>query len=141
MGVVLLAAVSFGAHLYVQNQVYHPVVRLQLPDGLSIVAVLPDTNGRRACGEAKDQFVAPFQQTCKDCRVLEGRCERELDGLELAMHGGAPVPHPMVVARDLRMVVIGPPEPAKAGCQVLAANMVANGVKTALCVPPTAPKS
>ncbi len=69
------------------------------------------------------------------------RCERQLEGLELAMHDSAPVPHPMVIARELRMAVMGPPEAAKAGCAVLAANMVANGVKTAVCIPPAAPKS
>jgi hypothetical protein len=56
------------------------------------------------------------------------------------MHDNVPVPHPMVIARELRMAVMGPPTAANAGCQVLAANMVANGVKTAVCVP-AAPKS
>lgn len=136
-----LAIASVVAHLYVQSQVYYPIVRLTLPDGLSITAVLPETKERKACGTANDRFVTPFKQTCKECKVAMARCERQLDGLELAMHDGAPVPHPMVVARELRMAVMGPPEAAKAGCQVVAANMVANGVKTAVCIPAAAPKS
>src|SRR3989441_12218525 len=128
LALVLIVAASFVAHLYVQSQVYYPVVRLTLPDGLAIAAVLPETKERKACGAANDRFVAPFKQTCKDCKVATARCERQLEGLELAMHDGTPVPHPMVVARELRMVVMGPPEAAKAGCQVVAANMVAKGM-------------
>jgi hypothetical protein len=49
----------------------------------------------------------------------------------------------MVVAREARLAVMGPPEKAAAGCQFLAASMVAQGLKTAACVlpQPTAPKS
>ena len=141
IAVALIGIASVVAHLYVQSQVYYPVVHLTLPDGLSIAAVLPETKERKACGAANDRFVTPFRQTCKDCKVAIARCERELEGLELAMHDGLPVPYPMVIARELRMTVMGPPEVAKAGCQVLAANMVANGVKTAVCIPPAAPKS
>jgi len=141
IALALIGVASVVAHLYVQSQVYYPVVHLMLPDGLSIAAVLPETKERKACGEANDRFVTPLKQTCKDCKVAIARCERQLEGLELAMHDSAPVAHPMVVAAELRMAVMGPPEAAKAGCQVLAANMVANGMKTAVCVAPVAPKS
>src|SRR5260221_3427139 len=50
-------------------------------------------------------FRSPFRQSCKDCKVAMARCERKLGGMELAMHDSAPVPHPMVVARELRMAV------------------------------------
>ena len=144
IALVLIAVASVAAHLYVQSQIYYPVVRLDLADGLSITAVLPETKERKACGLANDRFVAPFKQQCKECKISVARCERELQGVELAMHDGLPVPHPMVVARELRMAVMGPLDAAKAGCQLVAANMVANGVKTAVCVqpqPPAAPKS
>src|SRR2546428_8616725 len=109
IGVVIVGIASLVAHLYVQSQVYYPVVRLNLPDGLSIAAVLPETKERKACGAANDRFVAPFKQTCKDCKVAIARCERQLEGLELAMWEGTPVAYPMVVARELRMAVMGPP--------------------------------
>jgi hypothetical protein len=136
---LLLAIASVVAHLYVQSQVYYPIVRLTLPDGLSIAAVLPETKERKACGTANDRFVGPFKQTCKDCKVVMARCERHLEGLELAMHDGVPVPHPMVVARELRMAVMGPPEAAKAGCQIVAKDMVAKGMRTAVCIPAQLP--
>jgi hypothetical protein len=144
IALVLVAVASVAAHLYVQSQIYYPVVRLDLADGLSITAILPETKERRACGLANDRFVAPFKQACRDCKISMARCERELEGVELAMHDGLPVAHPMVVAKELRMAVMGPLEAAKAGCKVVAANMVASGVKTAVCIepqPPAAPKS
>jgi hypothetical protein len=89
---------------------------------------------------ANDRFIDPLKQSCKECKVAAARCEQHLEGLELAIREGAAVPHPVVAANELRIAVMGPPEAAKAGCQVLAANMVANGLKTAVCVP-AAPKS
>jgi hypothetical protein len=143
IAISFLAIASVVATLYVQSQVYYPIVRLTLPDGLSITALLPETKERKACGAANDRFVAPFQQSCKECKVAMARCERKLEGLELAMHDGAPVPHHMVVARELRLAVMGPQEAAKAGCQIVAANLVRSGVKTAVCVTPqpSTPKS
>lgn len=139
---VLIGAASVVAQLYVQSQVYYPIVRLELPGGLSIAAVLPETKERKACGAANDKFLAPFKQTCKDCKIAMARCERELEGLELAMHDSVPVPHPMVIAREARLAVMGPPESAKAGCRFLAAKMVEGGVTTAACILPSpAPKS
>ena len=139
----LVAVASVAAHLYVQSQIYYPVVRVDLTDSLSIAAVLPETKERRACGLANDRFLAPFKRQCKDCRITQARCERQLEGVELAMHDGLPVPHPMVVAREARIAVIGPDEKARAGCQYIAANLVASGVKTAVCAQPQAagPKS
>ena len=143
LALVLIVTASVVAHLYLQSQVYYPVVRLDLPDGLSIAALLPETKERKACGAANDRFVAPFKQTCKDCKIAMARCERQLEGLELAMREGVPLPHPMVVARELRMAVMGPPEAAKAGCQIVAKDMVAKGMRTAVCIPAQlpAPKS
>src|SRR4051812_41955244 len=136
LALVLMAAASLVAHLYVESQVYYPVVRLDLPEGLSIAAVLPETKERKACGIANERFVTPFKQSCKDCKVTMARCERQLEGLELAMRDQAPIPHPMVVAREARLAVMGPSERATAGCRFLAASMVAQGLKTAACVLP-----
>ena len=136
VALVLIAVASVAAHLYVQSQVYYPVVRVDLTDTLSIAAVLPETKERKACGLANDRFLAPFKQQCKDCKITQARCERQLEGVELAMHEGLPVPHPMVVAREARIAVIGPEQKARAGCQYIAANLVASGIKTAVCAQP-----
>jgi len=132
LGLVAVAAVL--ADLYVQSQVYYPIVRLELPDDLQITALLPETAERKACGEANDRFVAPFK-LCKECRIAAARCERELSGLELAMRQRGNVPHPMVVAQEVRIAVMGPAKAAQAGCQIIAADMVARGLRTAACVP------
>ena len=60
IALALIGSASVVAHLYVQSQVYYPVVHLMLPDGLSIAAVLPETKERKACGAANDRFVTPF---------------------------------------------------------------------------------
>jgi hypothetical protein len=131
-----------AAYWYLENQIYHPVVRLALPGGLNITAVLPDTKERLACDAANQRFAAPFKQNCKDCTVAAMTCERRLEGLEQAMREGAPLPHPVVVARDLRMAIIGPPAAASASCQFIAADMVKKGQASATCVPAQdAPKS
>src|SRR2546425_11328336 len=136
---ILVAATSVISYRYLQSQTYHPVVQLTLPDGLSITAVLPDANEAKACMTANERFVAPFTQQCKQCKVAAMRCYRELVGLEQAMRQGLPVAHPIVVARDLRMAIMGPPEAAKAGCQILAADIAKKGVPSAACILPQQP--
>jgi hypothetical protein len=136
-----IVAASVAAYVYLQSEIYFPVVRLDLPDGLSIAALLPQAKDRKACGAASDRFVAPFKQTCKDCKITVARCERHLEGLELAMREGTPIAHPIVVAREVRLAVLGPLEKAKAGCQFLATSIASRGERTAVCIQPAAPKS
>src|SRR4051812_6711734 len=134
IALALLAIASVVAHLYVKSQVYYPVVRLELPGDLKIAAVLPETKERKACGDSNDRFLAPFRQSCKECKITMARCERQLEGLELAMREGTQVAYPMVIASEARLAVMGPPEKAKAGCQFLATSMVSRGLRTAVCV-------
>ena len=131
---MLLAAASVVAHMYVQSQVYHPVVRLEFNDGLSLTAVLTETKERKACGATNDRFLTPFKQ-CKECRIRMARCERTLEGVEQALREGAPLPYPTVVARDARVALMGPPALAQAGCEATAAAMVAKGFRSATCIP------
>jgi hypothetical protein len=131
------------AYWYLQTRVYYPVVHVVLPDGLTIVTVLPDTRDVARCRSTNERFVAPFKKTCKECTITSARCDQHLEGLELSMRTGAPVPHSMVVARDFRLVVMGPAANASAACQVLAKDFVSKGVPSAACVPPgaSAPRS
>src|SRR5205814_3324092 len=126
------------AFLYVKSQVYSAVVRLELPGDLKIAGVLPETKERKACGDSNDRFLAPFKQSCKECKIAMARCERQLEGLDLAIREGTQATYPMVIASEARLVVMGPPQKAKAGCQFLATSMVARGLRTAVCVEPAA---
>ena len=134
LAIALLALASLASYVYLERQVYHPVVQVVLPGGLSITAVLPDSRERRACDLATERFLAPFKQGCKECKVSAVRCDRNLEGPERAMRDGGPLPYPMVVARDIRIAVFGPPEAARTGCEFIAADIMKKGVPTATCV-------
>src|SRR5437667_10141236 len=95
LALAVVVGASAAAYFYLRSEIYYPVVRLALPDGLSITAVLLETKERKACSTANERFVAPFKQ-CKDCRILATRCDHQIEGLELAMRQGVGVPHPMV---------------------------------------------
>ena len=136
VGLVLVGAVSVIADLYVQSQVYYPVVHMTFPEGLTVTAVMSETGERRACGVTNDQFLEPFRNLCKDCRIVAARCERELEGVDLALQRGEPLPYPTMAARDARVAFIGPPEVARTTCTVAAAAMVQKGFKYAACIPP-----
>lgn len=135
IAVLLIGFASVIAHLYVQSQVYHPVVRMTLPDGLTIAAVLAETKERKTCGVRNDRFVTPFKQQCKECKLISARCERELEGLDLALRQGEPLPYPTVVAREVRVAFIGPADLAKINCDATVTSMVAKGFKSAACLP------
>ena len=138
---IVVAAVLIGvsvwlAHLHVVSQSYFPVVRLASPDGLVYTAVQDATHERQACGAANDRFLAPLRETCKDCKIVLARCERELDGMELALSEHRPVPLPVVSGPGVRMSISGPGAPAEASCEHIATQMVRNGLRSAACVRP-----
>ena len=131
IAVVLIAVSAWLAHLHVVAQSYHPVVRLASPDGLVYTAVQDAKHERQACGAANDRFLAPLRETCKDCKIVLARCERELDGLERALSEHRAVPLPVVSGPGVRMSIAGPVAPAKASCEQIATQMVRNGLRAA----------
>ena len=136
IGLALAAITALLAHLHVVSQTYHPVVQLSSPDGLVYTAVQDPTHYRQDCGAANDRLLAPVKKDCKDCRVVVARCERELQGHELAIYEGR-VPEFVVSGPGLRMAIAGPVPTAKASCQLIATQMVRNGLPTAVCRLPT----
>lgn len=137
VAVVLIAVSAWLAHLHVVSQTYHPVVQLASPDGLVYTAVQDAKHERRACGEANDRFLGPVKQGCKDCRVVIARCERELEGLELAVHEGRRIPHHLIRGPGVRMAIVGPAQAAKASCEQIAGEMLRSGLRSAACVYPS----
>ena len=136
IAVALIGVASLVAHFYVQSQVYYAVVKFTTPEGLSITALLAETPDRGACGEANERFLAPIKQQCKGCKVISARCARELEGLELALSHGNPLPHFQIVAVGVRLALLGPAELAKGGCAQIAADLTGRGVRSAACISP-----
>ena len=132
----VLIAVSVGlAHLHVVSQTYHPVVQLSSPDGLVYTAVQDAKSERQACGAANDRFLAPVKKECGQCRVVLARCERELDGLELAVHERRRIAYHVVSSPGVRLAIAGPEASAKASCEQIAAQMVRSGLPAACAHP------
>jgi hypothetical protein len=141
IGGVLVAVGVFSAwlaHIHVLSQTYHPVVRLHSPDGLTYIAVQDAKQERQACGAANDRFLRPVKKGCKDCEVVVARCERELEGFELAVYDGRQIPHHLVSGPGVRMAIQGPEAAAKASCEQIASQMVRDGLRVATCLSPAA---
>jgi len=134
--VLLLAAGGFLAHYHVTNQSYYPVARLTSTDGYTFTVVQDRVATRDECGRANDRFVEPVRRSCTECRVAYARCERELQGLELQLIMGEPVPLHVVVAPGLRMALDGPAESLRGVCEQMAAAIVRVGVPSAACAYP-----
>jgi hypothetical protein len=137
IAIVLIGIGSWLAHLHVVSQLYYPVVHLSSPEGLTYTAVQDSTNQRQACGAANERFLAPVKERCKQCQVVVARCERRLEGLELALYDGVPLPQYRVFAPGIRMAIAGPPESAKTTCEYIAGDMAKRGLRSAACVYPS----
>ena len=133
---VLLVVGSVLAHYHVANQSYYPVAKLASADGYTFYMVQDRRAQRNACGEANDRFLAPIKARCLQCDVQYARCERELQGLELALLMGDPVPVHVVVAPGLRLAMEGPKERVRRDCEQLAIDLVKGGAPSASCVFP-----
>ena len=137
---VLLAAGSVLAYYHVANQSYYPVAKLTSVDGYTFHMVQDRRAQRNACGEANNRFLAPIKTRCLQCEVAYARCERELQGLELALLTGDPVPVHVVMAPGLRLALEGPKERVRRECEQLAAELVKGGAASAACVFPGTPR-
>lgn len=133
---VLLAVGSVLAHFHVANQSYYPVSKLASADGYTFHMVQDRRAQRNACGEANDRFLGPIKARCLQCDVLYARCERELQGVELALLMGDPMPMHVVIAPGLRLAMEGPKERVREQCQQFATDLVKGGASTAACVFP-----
>ena len=133
---VLLAVGSVLAHYHVANQSYFPVSKLASADGYTFHMVQDRRAQRNACAEANNRFLAPIKARCLQCDVVYARCERELQGLELALLMGDPVPVHVVISPGLRLAMEGPKERVRRECEQLAADLVKGGAPSAACVFP-----
>ena len=134
--VLLLAAGGFLAHYHVTNQSYYPVARLTSTDGYTFTVVQDRVATREECGKANDRFVEPVRRSCTECRVAYARCERELQGLELKLLTGEPVPMHVIVAPGLRVAMDGPPARLRQECEQVAETIVKAGISFAACAFP-----
>ena len=82
---VLLVAGAWLAQYHVANQRYYPVSKLASADGYTFHLVQERAAARADCGAANDRFLDRIKLTCAGCEVVYARCERELQGLELAL--------------------------------------------------------
>ena len=133
---VLIGITAWLAHLHVVAQIYHPVVRLSSPDGLVYTAVQDAKVERQACGAANTRFLGPVKKGCKECKVIAARCERQLDGIELALSEGKQLPHHQILGPGLRMAIAGPAEFARASCEHIVGEMRRSGLR-GTCVSPS----
>ncbi|HXM80315.1 MAG TPA: hypothetical protein VN929_00145 [Burkholderiales bacterium] len=136
IALVLIGAGAWLAHLHVVSQAYHPVVRVNAPEGLSYVAVLDPTSERQACGAANERFLRPVKEGCKKCEVAYARCERRLEPLEQDLYDGKAIGYHRVYAPGVRVAILGPASAAKATCEFLAADMMKRGMPSAACLNP-----
>ena len=133
---VLLAVGSVLAHYHVANQSYYPVSKLASADGYTFHMVQDRRAQRNACGEANERFLGPIKARCLQCQVVYARCERELQGVELALLMGDPMPMHVVIAPGLRLAMEGPKERVREQCEQFATDLVKGGARTAACVFP-----
>jgi hypothetical protein len=133
------AVIAIGgvlAHMHVAAQIYHPVVQISSPDGLTFTALQDETTERRRCGELNDRFIQPVRAHCKECRVVYARCDRQLTGVEAALASGRPLPYHLVFSPGLRLAISGPEAPAKQTCDFIASDLLKRDYRPAICIYP-----
>lgn len=133
---VLLVAGAWLARHHVANQRYYPVSKLASSDGYTFHLVQERADARAECGAANDRFLERVKLTCAQCEVVYARCERELQGLELALVLGDPVPFYVVSAPGVRLAMHGPRRSLRRDCEHIAATIVKSGVPSAACILP-----
>lgn len=138
---VLVGAASIVGHMHASMQTYYPVVKFEAPDGMTYTAVADAMADRPACGEASKRLLTPMRALCPDCEIVLARCERELDGVEMALNVDGPAPVYVVTMDGLRVGITGDDAKARQTCSAIAIDIVQRGVPTAACRYPSLSKA
>lgn len=130
IALVLILTATGVAHLHATSQTYHPVVKVSAPNGVTFTAVLAATDDRPSCAVANRRFLVPMRANCSDCEVAAARCERELEGLELALSLDLPVPYPVVSVPGARLAITTDDAAASSTstCESIAGDVIKRGV-------------
>ena len=119
-----------------EDRIFTPVVRLRTTDGL-FVTLIQDANPKRnACRQAIDRLVESLGSTCAVCSIESTDCATRLEGVDCALANNESVPMYTVRAEGIRIAMLGPPLAVRAECEVMAAQMVQLGLKSATCGAP-----
>jgi hypothetical protein len=113
-----------------------PIVRMRSPEGFFVTYVHDRVKGGKACQEEIRVYVEPLQAACPDCNIESTACAGELVGMEKALVEKRPLPVYVVGAEGVRMSVVGPPKKVQIWCEVVATQIVRNGLKSASCIYP-----
>jgi hypothetical protein len=113
-----------------------PIVRMRSPEGYFVTYVRDRVRGGKACQAEIKSYVEPLKSACPDCSIESSACASELAGMEKALAENRPLPVYVVRSEGIRMSVVGPPQRVKVWCEIVAAQIVRNGLRTAACVYP-----
>ena len=142
--VAVLAAGAVIAQIHVETLSYQPIVRVEMPDGVSYTAVLDSTPERPACGIASRKFITPLKADCPECRIVYARCQREGQAppavAELLEKGEA---HSLVSMPGVSITIEGTRDAARRSCEFIAESVQRLGVESARCesTTPRVPKT
>ena len=141
MKYVVLAVLMFLLGLLVmtfkpEDPMVIPIVRMRSPEGFFVTYVHDRVQGGKLCQMEIDSYVEPLQKACPTCSIESSGCASELVGMEKALLDKQPLPVYVVGAPGLRMSVVGPPQKVKIWCEVVADEIVRNGIKSASCIYP-----
>jgi len=122
-----------AAYLRAGGRPYYPIAGVLAPGGVTYTAFSDETRGRDACAAANARFVEPLKQQCPACSVLFERCEDKARALELRLAAGR---SHLVSVPGLHIGVAGPPEAARASCELIATDLAKHGVTRGRCMAP-----
>lgn len=136
LAVLLLLVGVALTQIEFDNRTYVPIVRMRTDNGLFLTLVQDRTSRRKACREANERFVGPLGEACRGCTVESTDCAVQPEGIDRALANGEQLPLYTISAEGMRMALLGPPGSVQATCEMMVAQMVVRGLKSAACVFP-----
>jgi hypothetical protein len=118
---------------------YFSVVRMQMPEKYSLVAVQKKST-ENICRNAMNEFLKEMSAKCPDCKVRSARCETRPAGPERALLTNDPLKNYSISAGDTRLLLDGKEDVTRPQCEQMARELSTKGVQ-AVCNPPGKPRS
>ena len=136
LSVVMLAGAVGVMQLEPIHPDFTPVVRVRTTDGLFLTFVQSGAMKRGQCTTAVKLFSDVVASSCPTCIIESSGCHSDLAGMDKALTSQERLPIYTVAADPFRVAIIGPPHAVEAECREMAAQIVNQGVKAAVCRTP-----
>ncbi|HET7833164.1 MAG TPA: hypothetical protein VFK88_09390 [Gallionella sp.] len=137
---IAIAILVAGIMIFRPGQSYYPVLRADLPDGVSLTFIEQPWADEQKCLAENKKIVTEISGKCPACRIVRSSCSLQPEPEWNQSLRGVPINIPVVHTGSQNILIGASVAEALAICTGMAEQITRQGKQRARCIPPLAPR-